>query len=147
MIVDAQDLVLGRMASFVAKTALKGENIVVVNAEKALVSGKRDDIIRRNMAKLDIKNKGNFTKGPYHQRRPDKYVRSAIKGMLPHQKPRGIEAFNNIMVYIGFPKEVIEKDLKIQVSKEEVVKPPHLSKNLDKYITVGELCTSIGGRY
>jgi large subunit ribosomal protein L13 len=147
MIVDAEGLVLGRLASFVAKSVLKGERVIVVNAEKAVISGKKEDIVRRNMEKLEVQNKGNYTKGPFHWRRPDRIVRASIRGMLPYQKSRGIEAFKNVMVYIGFPKDVIKKRQDVDVSKEKMVKLSHLSKNLDSYVTVGELCESIGGRF
>jgi len=35
-VIDAKDLVLGRMASAVAKRLLNGEKIIIVNAEKAV---------------------------------------------------------------------------------------------------------------
>ncbi|MEM2976009.1 MAG: uL13 family ribosomal protein, partial [Candidatus Bathyarchaeia archaeon] len=38
-IIDASGLILGRMASEVAKRLLQGENIMIINAEKAVVSG------------------------------------------------------------------------------------------------------------
>ncbi|MFH1788757.1 MAG: 50S ribosomal protein L13 [Candidatus Altiarchaeota archaeon] len=147
MIVDADGLILGRLASFVVKKALKGETIIIVNAEKAVISGKKEDIIGRNLAKLEIKNKGNYRRGPFHYRRPDRYVRKSIRGMLPTEKTRGQEAFKKIMVYIGFPKEVIAKKQGIDASKEKLVKPKVLSKNLNNYLTVGELCKAIGGSF
>ena len=41
MIVDANNLVLGRMATHVAKELLKGEKVDIVNCEKVVVSGSR----------------------------------------------------------------------------------------------------------
>ncbi|HKI76467.1 MAG TPA: 50S ribosomal protein L13, partial [Candidatus Bathyarchaeia archaeon] len=38
-IVDASNLILGRMASYVAKKALDGKSMVVINAERAVISG------------------------------------------------------------------------------------------------------------
>ncbi len=38
-VVDASGLILGRAASVIAKRLLNGESIVVVNAEKAVVTG------------------------------------------------------------------------------------------------------------
>jgi ribosomal protein L13 len=67
--------------------------------------------------------------------------------MLPYQNTRGIQAFRNVMVYIGFPKDVIEKNHSIKVTKDQVVRPKNLSKNLDSYLTVGELCRAIGGSF
>ena len=37
--IDASDMVLGRLSSFVAKELLKGEQVHIVNAEKAVVIG------------------------------------------------------------------------------------------------------------
>lgn len=147
MIVDADGMVLGRLASFTAKKALRGEHIAVVNAEKVLISGKKEEIVRKNLDKLKIKNKGNYTLGPFHYRRPDRYVRQTIRGMLPFGKARGRQAYENLMVYVGFPKDVIAKRQKLDVGAEEVVKPANLSKKLNTYLTVGELCKAIGGSF
>ena len=40
-LINAEGLILGRMASKVAKKLLNGERIIIVNAEKAVISGKR----------------------------------------------------------------------------------------------------------
>ncbi|HIE33968.1 MAG TPA: 50S ribosomal protein L13, partial [Candidatus Altiarchaeales archaeon] len=101
MIVNAEGLILGRLASFVAKQALLGKEIIVINAEKVLISGKKDIIFRENSEKLEIRNLGNPRKGPFHQKRPDKFVRRAIRGMLPIRSQRGRDAFSRIQVYIG----------------------------------------------
>lgn len=46
MIVDATGLVLGRLASVAAKSLLAGEEVKIVNAEKALITGSRDFIFK-----------------------------------------------------------------------------------------------------
>ncbi|MEM1514999.1 MAG: 50S ribosomal protein L13, partial [Candidatus Bathyarchaeia archaeon] len=79
-IIDATGLVLGRMASVVAKRLLNGEKIIIVNAEKAVISGDKYIIIRRYHNYLQIGHPG---KGPLHPRRPDRIVKRAIRGMLP----------------------------------------------------------------
>ncbi|MEM4704878.1 MAG: uL13 family ribosomal protein, partial [Candidatus Bathyarchaeia archaeon] len=38
-VINADGLILGRMATYVAKRLLKGESIIIVNAEKAVLSG------------------------------------------------------------------------------------------------------------
>jgi len=101
-IIDAEGLILGRMASQVAKRLLNGEKIVIVNAEKALISGKRLSILREMRDFLQI---GHFRKGPYHPRRPDMIVKKVIRGMLPRKKPRGKDALKRLRVYIGVPKD------------------------------------------
>ena len=45
MIIDANNLILGRMATFIAKQALLGEDIKIVNCEKAVITGDRKEIL------------------------------------------------------------------------------------------------------
>lgn len=145
MIVNAEGQILGRLSTFVAKKALLGEEMIVVNAEKAIISGGKGDISARELAKLNIKNIGNYRKGPFHQRRPDRVVRKSIRGMLPYKKTRGKEAFERVMVYIGIPENEIKKNHNINVKKTKI-QNLKLKKEV-KGISVGELCSSIGGKW
>jgi len=79
-IIDADGLILGRMASHIAKRLLDGEKIIIVNAEKAIISGKRLSILREKHEFLQV---GHYRKGPFHPRRPDRIVKRVIRGMLP----------------------------------------------------------------
>ena len=45
-IINADGLIIGRMASIIAKRLLNGEEIVIVNAEKAVLSGKRKSKVK-----------------------------------------------------------------------------------------------------
>ncbi|VVB52557.1 50S ribosomal protein L13 [uncultured archaeon] len=147
MIVDATNQTLGRLAAYVAKAALSTkEEIIIVNAEKSLVSGKPDMLVEEGRVKLSIKNNASPLRGPFHQRRPDRYVRRAIRGMLPYEKSRGREAFSRIMVYMGVPKEEIKKQHDVDVTKGKI-NPPMKPKSLANYITVGALCKELGGKY
>ena len=40
-IIDGKDAVLGRLASYAAKEALKGEDIAIVNCEKIIITGNK----------------------------------------------------------------------------------------------------------
>lgn len=145
MIIDADGQVLGRLSTYVAKQALLGNEMVVVNAEKAIISGKREDILKEYLSRLERRSKGSIKKGPYHQKRPDRFVRKVIRGMLPWGKIRGRDAFKRVMVYIGLPKEEIKKKHNIDVDKE---KPINLNKkDIDNYLTVGDVCRFIGGSW
>ena len=75
-VIDATGLILGRMASVIAKRLLQGETIIVLNAEKAVISGKRLSKIKEAKAFLEV---GHLRKGPLHQRRPDRIVRRTIR--------------------------------------------------------------------
>src|SRR5437879_12294379 len=104
-IVDASNLILGRMASYVAKKALDGKSMVVINAERAVISGTKERVVARAKQKLKTRTLGNLEKSQTHPRKPDGYVRRAIRGMLPWKKPSGKQAFHRVKVYIGTPDE------------------------------------------
>jgi large subunit ribosomal protein L13 len=133
-IVDAKGLILGRMASIVAKRLLQGETIIVINAEKAAISGKRLSLVKDAKTFLEV---GHPRKGPYHPRRPDKIVLRTIRGMLPRKKPKGQQAYKRLKVYLGAPLEFNDKEIQtlVEASAEKLKSP---------YITVGELAKEIG---
>lgn len=143
IVIDAQRQVLGRMASYAAKCALNGEEVYVLNCEKAYVSGSPKNIQEENLAMLEIKNKGNFKKGPYHARRPDRYVRRAIRGMLPWKSLRGREAYQRVKVYIGVPQGELAK-FNVPLPKKEQQLP---IKKLRRKSTVADICQAIGGKW
>jgi large subunit ribosomal protein L13 len=146
MIVDAEGLVLGRVCSFVAKQALLGENVIVINAEKAMLSGSKEMILRKELRWLEIQNIGSPLKGPNHERRPDKYVRRAIRGMLPWHKFRGRDAFARIMVYMDVPVEEIKKVHNIDVKSAKIEKLEREQKKVSG-LSVAEVCKAIGGKF
>jgi large subunit ribosomal protein L13 len=133
-IIDAKGLILGRMSSIVAKRLLEGENIIILNAEKAAISGKRLRIVNEAKTFLEV---GHPRKGPYHYRRPDRIVRKTIRGMLPRRKPKGIQALKRLRVYLGAPKEFENNEFQtiFEASAEKLKSP---------YITVGDLAKEIG---
>ena len=143
LVIDANRQVLGRLAAKAAKEALNGEEIVVVNAEKAYVSGNPENILKENHDKAQIKNKGNFNKGPYHPKRPDTYVRKSIRGMLPWKRQRGRDAYKRIKVYIGTPSVLFDK-MNVPKPKEE---DQIQIKKLRRKLTVGQICESLGGKW
>lgn len=132
--IDAKGLVLGRMASVVAKRLLNGERINVVNAEEAVISGRRLSIVRESKEFLQV---GHFRKGPLHPRRPDMMVKKVVRGMLPRKKPRGEEALKRLKVYIGVPRELTEK-------QKETIAEADARDLRGPYIRVSELARSIG---
>ena len=132
--IDAKGLVLGRMASIVAKRLLNGERIHIVNAEEAVISGKRLSIIRESKEFLEV---GHFRRGPLHRRRPDAIVKKTVRGMLPRKKPRGQEALRRLRVHIGVPQELRDR--------EKETMPEVDARNLrGPYIRVSELARNIG---
>ena len=81
---NAEDKVLGRLASVVAKqliTAKKaGEDtrVIIVNAEKAIVTGKRSTILSDYRAKYELNHP---RKGPFFPRMPDQILKRTVRGL------------------------------------------------------------------
>jgi len=111
-VVDAQDMVLGRLASNVANRLRgkhkpeytphvdTGDYIIIINAEKVRVTGR----------KAQQKNyyhhsgyPGGLKTTPFHkmmQKKPQHIIESAIKGMLP-KGPLGRDMFRKLKIYTG----------------------------------------------
>jgi len=107
---NAEDKVLGRLASVVAKqliTAKKaGEDtrVIIVNAEKAIVTGKRSTILSDYRAKYELNHP---RKGPFYPRMPDQILKRTVRGMLPYQKnSSGRNALRSLRVEIGTPSDL-----------------------------------------
>ncbi|UCC33442.1 MAG: 50S ribosomal protein L13 [Candidatus Bathyarchaeota archaeon] len=134
VVIDADGLILGRMASTVAKRLLQGESITIVNARKAVISGKRLSAVKEAKRKLEI---GHPRKGPFHPRIPEQIIRRTIRGMLPRKKPKGQLAYRKLRVFADVPEEL--KDIETQriaCAESEKLKCP--------YVTVGKLAKEIG---
>lgn len=103
IIVDASYSSLGRLASFVAKQALKGKFVVVVNSEKAIILGKPKVILQDYLKHLELGH--GVMKGPLHSKLPSSICRQAIRGMIGWKKSSGQQAFKNVRCYEGVPAE------------------------------------------
>lgn len=103
MIINAENLILGRLSTYAAKQALLGEKVVIINCEKAIISGSRKDILEEYRAEI---SRGNPFKGPYFPKRPDMIIRRTIRGMLPRKKSRGRDAYKNVICYLGMPENL-----------------------------------------
>lgn len=136
MIIDATNLILGRMASYITKKALLGEKIDIVNCEKTVITGRKDSTIKKY---LRIQKRGTH-KGPFLPKKPNLFVRRSIRGMLPYKKEKGKKAFEKIRCYIGVPEEFKDKKFEV-VENANVSKIPNLY-----YISVGEICKRLGAK-
>ena len=111
-VIDAEGKNLGRMSSQIA-AILRGKNkptytphvdcgdyVIVVNAEKVVVTGKK----RTN--KIYKKHTGypgglrEITFDKLQQKKPEEIIRHAVKGMLPDGK-LGRQMFKKLKVYAG----------------------------------------------
>ncbi len=110
--VDAEGQTLGRLSSEVAKLLRGkhkpnftphvdcGDNVVITNAEKINLSGKKWD------AKEYIRHTGypggqrSLTAKELFAKNPERLIEKSVKGMLPKNK-LGAELFRNLKVYAG----------------------------------------------
>ncbi|MDR2855813.1 MAG: 50S ribosomal protein L13 [Methanomicrobiales archaeon] len=137
-IIDGEGLLLGRLASTVAKRLLDGEEIAIVNAEKSVISGNR----ARVLSNYNIKRqRGSREGGPFFPRRPDQILKRTIRGMLPYKRQRGAEALKSVKVYIGIPVEFQGKAM-------ETISDVHMRNlNHPQYVTLGAVSTFLGAKY
>ncbi len=133
-VINADGLILGRMASIISRRLLNGEEIIIVNVEKAVLSGKKKSKIREAKEFLEV---GHPKMGPFHYRRPDRIVRRTVRGMLPYKQPKGKQAHKRLKVFIGTPDEL--KDQKMETLVDAQAK-----KLTCPYFTLGEFAKEIG---
>ncbi len=134
VVVNAEGLILGRMSSKIAKLLLNGEEVIIVNAEKSVLSGRRKSKIAEAKEFLEV---GAPERGPFHYRRPDRIVLKTVRGMLPMKKPKGKNALSNLRVFMGVPEE-------FKNQAPETLPDAEASKLKGPQFTLGELASQIG---
>ncbi|MBI4177698.1 MAG: 50S ribosomal protein L13 [Candidatus Aenigmarchaeota archaeon] len=132
-VIDATGKVCGRLASVVAKLLLNGEEISIINAEKAVVSGSPESIARLYKVRLD---RGDKYKGPFLSRLPDRMLKRTVRGMLPYKKSSGRNAFRKLRVFVGAPKDLAGTATEINVKD--------VSKITSEHITLQDLSHRLG---
>lgn len=132
IVIDADGATLGRLSTIASKRLLNGEEIAVVNSEKAIISGKKPMIKKHYKQKREV---GTYRKGPFFPRTPERIVKRTIRGMIPYQKPHGRAAFKRLKCYIGVPEEF--KGKKFETFKETEKQPVD-------FITIKELSRFLG---
>jgi len=135
-IYDAQNQILGRISSVIAKELLKGEKIVVVNSEKAVLSSSRDYLFEKYKHKY---GRGDPIHGPFFPKQPENIFRRTVRGMIPWDKERGRVAYRNLKVFAGIPEEFAGK-------KFEKVKNADVEKLKTKYLFLEEVAGAIGAK-
>lgn len=134
-VIDAEDKIIGRLASHVASEVRNGEEVRVVNSEEAVISGDEKKVFADYKQKYD---RGRRDTGPYFPKRSDKIMKRTVRGMLPKEKKSGREQHSRLKTYLGVPEE-FEGDV------EEVdVREGNDLKNRN-YVKLGDVAQHIGG--
>lgn len=126
----------------VAKWALEGRRVVIVNAEKAVVTGDFNMVLNWYKTRISewLTHYNPPEKaGPKIPRKPDRILRRVIRGgMLPRKEFRGgRQAYRRVRVFMGVPPQYMNVD-------KVVIKGALLSVRPGaKYVTLEELWSHI----
>ena len=133
VVVDASGLVVGRMATFVAKQAIQGAEVHIVNAEKAIIVGSSKKAIQEHYQfKREV---GTSRKGPFFPREPHLLVKRTCRGMINYQSSQGRAAYKRIKAHLGVPKELASvKAVTVEAAKRDA----------KAFLTVAELSSWLG---
>lgn len=135
-VIDGKDMILGRLATQVAKMALNGEEVTIVNCESVIVVGKKKEIFGRYQQRAA---RGTHSTGPFLHRAPDRIVRRTIRGMLSYKTPNGKAAFQRVMCYVGVPSDVSMD--KVETLKGNITETQNLN-----FVTVGDISKQLGAK-
>jgi large subunit ribosomal protein L13 len=138
MIIDATGLVMGRLASVVATQLLAGNEINIVNAEKAIITGRRESIYEEYFA---CRERGHKERGPYFPRRPEMIMKRTVRGMLPYKLKRGRDALSRLRIYIGVPRDLSGQ----QFEQPQAAKVRGASSA--NFIELGDLSKRLGAHF
>lgn len=134
-IIDATGCVAGRLASHVAKDLMKGKEIAVVNAEKAIITGDKTFILQAFKEKVI---RGDPYHGPFFPKAPERMLKRIIRGMIPHKKAKGVDAMKRLKVYVSVPEEFKGKEIK---------KLPHAAIPQERRcVTLKDISKGVGGK-
>lgn len=114
LLIDAEDVVLGRLASVIAMRLRGkhkpqftphvdcGDNVIVINAEKVKITGKKAD---NEIFYWHTGHPGGIKGRSRNQllagKTPEKVIEKAVQRMLPHAGPLTSKVFGNLHVYVG----------------------------------------------
>lgn len=114
VIIDATDVTLGRLAAFTAKRLLGkhkptytphtdgGDNVVVINAEKVRVTGKK---LEQNKLFWHTGYPGGIKERTWGEtlagKHPERLVQKAVERMMPRKSVLGRKQISCLRVYIG----------------------------------------------
>jgi large subunit ribosomal protein L13Ae len=143
VVVDCRDLMLGRLASLVAKQLLEGQKIVLVRCELINISG---SLFRNHLkAKAFVRKRTNTNpkKGPFHFKAPSRIIWRTIRGMMPHKTARGKAAMERMKCFEGIPHP-------FDRMKRKTVPLAHRNLRLKpyrKFCVLGDLSNKLGWKH
>jgi len=129
---DGKGAILGRLGSVVCKELLKGNEVVIFNSEKVIISGDKQRILEKIIWRRNLGGKG--LKGPKLSKIPERMLKRMIRGMLTWDKKRGRDAYRILKCYAG--KGCLKED---ELKNARVIE----MKKLLNFIELEDICNSL----
>lgn len=137
MNIDGTNLIMGRLATVVAKKAILGEEVNIFNCDKVVISGNKSHVFGA-FKRFNVM--GTHTTGPFQPKESFRIAKKKIRGMLPYKQEKGKIAFKRIKCYNNVPEEF--KDAKL-----ETIDAANIDNSLNsKYVTLKEISKFLGGK-
>jgi large subunit ribosomal protein L13 len=139
-ILDANDAIVGRLSAHAAKRLLAGEEVVIVNAEQASLSGDPRYFERFYAGRRTQQQKANPDESPKQSwsRRPDLLLRRIIRGMLPKDSRRGRDTLRRLRVHLGVPAELEAQRARFEAPRKRASTLP------SRRVTLAKLASQLG---
>ena len=138
VLINADGLIVGRLSSLVARKLLEGDEVTIINAEKAILTGSKAMTFREYRHAYE---RGSKEHGPYYPKRPDAIIKRTIRGMLPYTTQRGKDSMARLRIFIGTPTELAGQPAETL----EQASVNRLSSY--KYMQLGELSKLLGAKF
>jgi large subunit ribosomal protein L13 len=121
LVFEGRDAIVGRLGAVVAKELLKGNEVAVINSEKAIISGDKHVILEKI---LRLRQKGGSSlRGPIVSKLPERLLKRMMRGMLPWDRSRGRQAYKRLKCYKGNGEGDLDKELLKSVKNLNHSKP------------------------
>jgi large subunit ribosomal protein L13Ae len=144
IVIDARALLLGRLASVVAKQILSGYQIVIVRCEEISISG---GLVRQKMKYERFLRKKHNTNpqraGVWHYRAPSRIFWRTVRGMVPHKTPRGAAALERLKCFEGVPPPYDKVKRLVVPDALQVLRLQHGHR----FCKLGNLAQSVGWKH
>ena len=134
VVIDADGAVVGRLGARIAKLLLAGNQVEIINAEKAVMLGSLSAAKEHYLSRRGQKDKRTPENSPHWPRAPHLLLRRIMRGMLPWSSRRGRDAYHRLKVVSGEPQG---KSQKITEASSEAK---------HGFFTLSELCVELGGK-
>lgn len=134
VVIDADGAVVGRLGARIAKLLLAGQQVEIINAEKAVMLGSLSAAKEHYLSRRGQKDKRSPENSPHWPRAPHLLLRRIMRGMLPWSSQRGRDAYHRLRVTVGSPSNA-GKPVKLKEAASD-------SKH--GYFTLEELCRELG---